>query len=469
MPRQVRHPQNRGVSRGWGLAAAGRWLGVLAIIVVCSCGPKQPPHPQQSVVLTTAALLDNENLGAEREYIRAFTRETGIVVRIIPGRESDVDQLEAYRHWFSEQSPEPDVLRLDVIWPGLFADDLMDLKSLLGEQAGLYPAELIRSGTVHGRLVSLPLVNDVGLLYYRSDLLAEYGFAGPPRTWAELERMAKSIQAGERRKGNAAFWGYVWEGAAYEGLTCNAMEWQGVEGGGRIIDEDGTIVVNNPAAEEAWERAGWWVGSISPPAVVEYTEDDATNMFDAGNAAFMRNWSYSQSVDLPSRNRKRVTTLPRGGVIGGDKVGISRYSRHPQEAAAYIRFITGRPMQLKRARMFLGLATMPSLWSDSVPPDAAHIPDPILAMPRDSFARPSSVAGQNYDRLSRAYFLSVHSVLMREKTAAQALALLEKELSEIPGLRLPVQRPGQRAKRPITNTVVLSGDALQHSTLPSAR
>ena len=117
----------------------------------------------ERVVLTTTALLDNEYLGTEREYIRAFTRETGIAVRIIPNRESDVDQLEAYRHWFSERSPVPDVLRLDVIWPGLLADDLTDLKALLGEQAELYSLELIRGGTVHGRLVALPLENDVGI------------------------------------------------------------------------------------------------------------------------------------------------------------------------------------------------------------------------------------------------------------------------------------------------------------------
>jgi trehalose/maltose transport system substrate-binding protein len=444
MPRPVRHQANHGPKRGCFRAAGGCWLGLFPIIVVCSCGSQQSPLPHPSVVLTTTALLENENLDAEREYIRAFTRETGIGVRIVPNQESVTERLEVYRGYFREQSPEPDVLSLDVIWPGLLADNLMDLNPLLGEQAALQLPELIRNNTVRGRLVALPLFSDVGLLFYRSDLLAEYGFAGPPRSWAELERMARSIQAGERRKGNAVFWGYVWEGAAYEGLTCNAMEWQGVEGGGRIIEADGTISVNNPIAEAAWQRASGWVGSISPPAVVEYKEADAENVFDAGNAAFMRNWIYSPSADTRSHNGIGVTTLPRGGVIGDGEVGISRYSKHPREAAAFIRFFTGpgRSMQMRRAKLAQGLPAMPPLPSDRVVPDAARIPELVQAMPEGSFARPSSVAGQAYDRVSRSYFLAVHSVLKHDKTAAAALASLEKELSEIPGFRLPVKRAG---------------------------
>ena len=77
----------------------------------------------------------------------------------------------------------------------------------------------------------------------------------PPRTWDELERMAKRIQAGERAEGKKDFWGFVWQGVAAEALTCNALEWQASEGGDRIIESDRTISVNNPATIRSWQRA----------------------------------------------------------------------------------------------------------------------------------------------------------------------------------------------------------------------
>jgi trehalose/maltose transport system substrate-binding protein len=102
--------------------------------------------------------------------------------------------------------------------------------------------------------------------------------------------MAERIQAGERAKGAKNFWGYVWQGATSEALTCNALEWQVAAGGGRIIEPDRTISVNNPAAIQAWQRARRWIGWISPPSVVAYREIDSMIAFDAGRAAFNRIW-----------------------------------------------------------------------------------------------------------------------------------------------------------------------------------
>ncbi len=104
----------------------------------------------------------------------------------------------------------------------------------------------------------MPWYTDAGLLYYRSDLLEKYGFENPPETWAELEEQAQAIQDGESAD-NPSFRGFVWQGNAYEGLTCDALEWQYSNGGGRIIEPDGTVTVNNPAGHRR-VRARPWLG-----------------------------------------------------------------------------------------------------------------------------------------------------------------------------------------------------------------
>lgn len=245
--------------------------------------------------------------------------------------------------------------------------------------------------------------------------------------------MAKRIQSGERRKGHAAFWGYVWQGAAYEGLTCNALEWQASGGGGRIIDNSGASTVNNPVSIAALDRAASWIGSISPPTVVDYKEEDATNIWNTGNAAFMRNWQYAYRFGKEDgssrRGRVGIAPLPGGGTVGGGALGVSRYSAHRDEAITFVRYFADYRRQVSRWRTSQSFPTNPQVYQNpeltSVEQPLASIRDVLL---RGMFARPSAIAGRNYDGISRAYFMAVHSVLKHEKSASQAMALLENEL-----------------------------------------
>jgi trehalose/maltose transport system substrate-binding protein len=254
----------------------------------------------------------------------------------------------------------PDVYGIDVIWPGILADNLLDLRAYIPEQEiKAHFSELIANNTVIGRLVALPANLNEGLLFYRVDLLRKYGYRAPPKTWEELEVMARRIQSGERANGNKDFWGFVWEEAPSEALTCNALEWQVSEGGGTILDENGKITVNNPQSIRAWERAARWVGAISPPGVVAYKEWDAGNMWQEGKAAFLRSWASEYVADRAPgcliRNRFDVAPLPRGttgtaATLGGSGFGVSRHSLHPREAAMLVRFLCSREEQVKRCR-----------------------------------------------------------------------------------------------------------------------
>ena len=181
--------------------------------------------------------------------------------------------------------------------PAHSGSDLLRPRSLHSEagQPACIPA-LLQNDTVRGKPGRrLPLYVNVGMLYYRTDLLKKYGYEKPPIDWDQLETMSAKVQLGERAAGNPDFWGYVWQGAAYEGLTCDALEWQESFGGGNIIEPDGTISVNNPRSVQAFRKAAGWVGTISPKSVLTYTESDSLAVFRAGNAAFLRHWSGAHS------------------------------------------------------------------------------------------------------------------------------------------------------------------------------
>ncbi len=423
-------------------------LCVVSLLTTVSCHSSRSGNGSEPVTLTfvgwgPASVTESETA---RAVLADFSRKTGIQVRYIAGPESMTDRLQLYLHWLEKKSPTPDVYYMDVVWPGLLADYMIDLKpSLEKESHALWPAA-VQNHTVNGKLVAMPYNVEVGVLHYRTDLLKKYGYSHPPETWDELAKMAATIQAGERAAGNQNFWGFVWQGAAYEGLTCNALEWQSSSGGGKLIEDDGTISVNNPQTIKSLSRARSWVGTISPPSVLAFMETDSRNVWDSGNAAFRRDWVWRGSP-AGTRPRNRVngmfsmSLLPSGGaspasVLGGQSLAVSKYSDHPREAVELVRYLTSRDTQLELWRDESMLPAIREFYED--PGYLAQRPDLDgirQLLTGGTVARPSTVTGRHYDEVSRAYFTAVHSVLAGESSAEKAMANLESELVKITGLR----------------------------------
>jgi trehalose/maltose transport system substrate-binding protein len=416
---------------------------VLLSLLLQSCAK---PSAHEPVTLTLLDEWPNKTFSeARQQELQQFTRETGIRVSLLPSPESARQKLALWRELLGTGASGPDVYAVDVIWPGMLADYFVDLKPYFASEVAVEFPAVTAAYTVDNKLVAMPYHPDIGLLYYRTDLLRQYGYREPPRTWDELETMAARIQAGERAKGKKQFWGFVWQGAADEGLTCDALEWQAAEGGGRIIEENHTISVNNPQAIRAWRRAAHWVGSISPPGVVGYREWDSLNVWVAGDAAFMRNWpsAYvdSKAPASPILNKFDATLLPGGkagrvGTLGGWGFAVSRFSAHPREALELVRYLTRSDMQVKRSRLLSLPPTLPELYNL---PEVLE-PNPRFDLLNQAFRtgivlRPSNVSGSKYQDVSDAYIQAVHSVLTGQKGAPEAAAALEKELVRITGFK----------------------------------
>src|SRR5690606_30508326 len=341
--------------------------------------------------------------------------------------------------------PEVDVFQIDVIWPGDLAEHFVDLYEYGAREVAdeHFPA-IIENNTVDGRLVGIPWFTDAGLLYYRTDLLEKYGYDGPPTTWEELTEMAQTIQDGERAAGNPDFWGYVWQGNSYEGLTCDALEWVASFGGGSIISPEGVITINNPAAIDAVEMGARFVGSISPNGVTSFGEEEARNMWQAGNAAFMRNWPYAYSLgnaaDSVIAGKFDVSPLPAGpdgspaATLGGWQLAVSKYSANPAVAADVALFMASYDEQKIRAVDGSLNPTIMALYQDADVLEAAPFFGDLYDVFINAVARPSTIASPNYTPVSTAFFNAVHSVLTGQEDAATALEIAEVDIQEITGL-----------------------------------
>ena len=284
----------------------------------------------------------------------------------------------------------------------------------------------------------MPIFANVGLLYYRTDLLEKYGYKEPPKSWEELGEMAKKIQEGERRDGKSDFQGFVFEGNAYEGLTANAIEWIYSYGGGSII-EPGTkkVTVNNSNAVKALETIRGFVGTISPIGVTTYMEEEARNIWQVGNAAFMRNWPYCYALGADSKSpisgKFAVCVLPQGGesgkkaaCLGGAQLMVSTYSKNADTAADLVRYLCSSEAQKRRAIDLGEFPTRPDLYTDA--DILAKNPwfKNVIEVLNNAVARPSTVTGINYNRLSTVLFQNVNEVISGRKSAKDAVQQIEQ-------------------------------------------
>lgn len=372
--------------------------------------------------------------------VQKFTDATGIKVNIVHGENQTDARLQAMRQQFAAQSSDIDVYQIDIIWPGVIAEHAVDLSSAFGDKVKDFFPGIIEANTVDGALSGIPWFTDAGLLYFRNDMLEKYNLQ-PPTTWTELESSAKTIMDGENAS-NPDFTGFVWQGKAYEGLTCNGLEWLVSQGGGTIIDTDRNVTVDNDKAIAAMDRATKWVNGISPEGVTTYTETETFNIWVAGNAAFARNWPYMYAGSQDSdaiKGKVGFSPLPKGddpedksaATIGGWSMMVSKYSGEQDAAIEFTKYLVSPELQLSYAIERTHMPTIPAVYDEPALATASDFIPKMKPIFEGAVGRPSAQTGDLYPELSTVFYQQLNAALSGAKSAADAAAQMKKDMEAV--------------------------------------
>ncbi len=317
-----------------------------ATLVACGPGRSQP-------VLTISGSAVGREADLVRTQLRRFAAahpDVAVELRAAPDASDQRHQL--YVQWLNAHAGDPDVLQLDVVWTPEFAGAgwILPLDRFHPDTDRFFTAA-VAANRWDQRLYALPWFIDVGMLYWRTDLVGR-----APKTMAELE--ADALAA---RSARTPF-GLVWQGARYEGLVTVFVEFLGAYGGS-ILDADGHVTVNAPAAVRALSAMKDELDrGVAPEAVLTWQEEQTRFAFESGQSVFMRNWPYAAALlgdadESQVAGRFAVAPMPGapGGAptaaLGGSALAVNAFSDQPEDAHALVEYLLAPDQVLERARV----------------------------------------------------------------------------------------------------------------------
>ncbi len=334
-----------------------------------------------------------------------------------------------------------DVAVADVMWTAELAANhwIADVSGRFSGRSNFLEGP-IQSLTYEGGIYGLPWGTDAGMLYYREDLLEQSGYSEAPKTWEDLKEMAGKVVRDSGTK-----FGFVFQGANYEGGVCNGLEFIWTHGG-EVVDPDdpNKVVINSPesVAGLATERSMVSDG-IAPQAVANYTEFESQNTFLAGDAVFCRNWPNMYAIpygadpyENPSNVKPEqvgVSSLPVGGgqrrsanCLGGENLVINASSEMQDEAWEFVRFATDEEGQ--RLRIPLNTPTLKTLYEDR----QVLKEMPVISLVKEALqhSRPRPVS-PHYSEMSLRMAEQFNGVLKGVTSPEEAVETLQSDLQQI--------------------------------------
>ena len=368
--------------------------------------------------------IGKDTTGAFSEMVRLHNSQNPQVTAQLVELPTSADQQRTQQvQRLRAESPECDVLGIDVVWTAEYASQgwIFDLSDVVAEREGDFIPSTLESVNYQDKHWAVPFNSNAGFLYYRSDRVNQ-----PPSTWQDVYRQAQENG------------GVVYQGARYEGLTVNFLELL-FSAGGRVLSDDGeSVEIDSQQTRDVLEfmRDGIESGA-APRAVTTYQEEESRRAFEAGEPTFMRQWPYAYALgnaeESKVKGKFKVAPFPQweggeaAGILGGYNLAISSFSDNPDAALEFVDFITqAEPQQIMASK-----ATLPPVLAETYDDPAVQKAMPFAEELRDAIeqagVRPVSPV---YPQISEAIYTNVYSVLTGNATPDQAASKMATDIEQ---------------------------------------
>jgi multiple sugar transport system substrate-binding protein len=386
--------------------------------------------------VTISILMGPDNTGGWHQVISDFEKANpDIKVNLIEGPSATNTREDMYATSFMAKESTYDLVYMDIIWVPKFAAAgwLLPLDKWFPKtQWKLFLPGDINGSIYNGHIYRSPVQSDAGMLYYRKDLLAQAGMT-PPRTFGELVQISQKLQK------PPGLWGFVWQGKQYEGLVCDFLEY--VWGsGGDVINKSNEVVLDQAPAVEALQYMVDLINKykVSPADVLTFQEEESRRVFQDGHAVFHRNWPYVWTLanmpDSPVKDKIGIIPMVHkpgyksAATQGGWGIGISAFSKHPNEAWKFASYVSSYETQKKLHFLNGIIPTRQALFSDpDILKESPHYPDLYKVQ---LGARPRPVTPR-YGEISDVIQREVSAALIQKISAQDALKNAAQAIRDI--------------------------------------
>ena len=368
--------------------------------------------------------LGKDTSGDKTALTKQFNKENpGITAKLLEFSTSADEQRAQFVQRQEAKSSECDVFYSDVIWTAEFASQkwLYDMTPYVKTKAqDLIPATL-KTVTYDNKMWGMPQQTDAAFLYYRTDQVDS-----PPATWQEVYKQADAND------------GIVYQGAPYEGLTCDYLE-LAFAAGGRVLSEDGKkAMIDSPENLEALQFMVDGVKKgIAAKGVTTYMEEESRRYWESGKATFMRNWPYafalSQMEGTKVKGKFDVMPFPKfegagtAGILGGHNFVISVHSKNPGAALKFVDYFISPKVQETEFVEYSLAPTLAAVYDDPDVKKKYKFAGDLKQAVQQAEARPVSPV---YPQISQAIYKNVNEALAGRTSPEQALKTAQEQITQ---------------------------------------